>query len=185
MFSLLFWKQNSNMCLFQSGKDIPPFVRLSLRTLQYLVRNFEIIYSEQSLIGMIYCKMFNLLFWKQNSNMCLFQSGKDIPPFVRLSLRTLQYLVRNFKIIYREQSLISKMFNLLFWKQILFFIFLIFMCMPDFISECALHLIQSIKIKWKKVLFQIFCWIEIVWKDPKYYSKWSGDHFGNSFILLE
>jgi len=25
------------MCLFQSGKDIPPFVRLSLRTLQYLV----------------------------------------------------------------------------------------------------------------------------------------------------
>lgn len=25
------------MCLFQSGKDIPPFVRLALRTLQYLV----------------------------------------------------------------------------------------------------------------------------------------------------
>ena len=43
-----------------------------------------------------HCKMFSLLFWKQNSNMCLFQSGKDIPPFVRLSLRTLQYLVRHF-----------------------------------------------------------------------------------------
>lgn len=27
----------TTMCLFQSGKDIPPFVRLSLRTLQYLV----------------------------------------------------------------------------------------------------------------------------------------------------
>jgi hypothetical protein len=25
------------MCLFQSGHDIPPLVRLSLRTLQYLV----------------------------------------------------------------------------------------------------------------------------------------------------
>lgn len=25
------------MCIFQSGKDIPPLVRLSLRTLQYLV----------------------------------------------------------------------------------------------------------------------------------------------------
>lgn len=33
---MFFW--NNNMCLFQSGKDIPPFVRLSLRTLQYLVR---------------------------------------------------------------------------------------------------------------------------------------------------
>ncbi len=25
------------MCIFQSGSDIPPLVRLSLRTLQYLV----------------------------------------------------------------------------------------------------------------------------------------------------
>ena len=31
------WSATIIMCIFQSGKDIPPLVRLSLRTLQYLV----------------------------------------------------------------------------------------------------------------------------------------------------
>ena len=52
--------------------------------------------------------------------------------------------------------------------------------MPDFMSECALHLDQLIKIKiipfqycmlqrkGEKVYFQIFWWIEIICEDPKY-----------------
>ncbi len=73
----------ARMCIFQSGSDIPPLVRLSLRTLQYLV--IPLLSLAILCIGVLHLGKVQI-----GSSCCDFPSfqapGKKVPPRLDLQL---------------------------------------------------------------------------------------------------